>query len=576
MSSNPTRAEVPSQDFTHLQERMIIFIPIIAVVSLFHLASTGLFWYRGRTSRDLQRRSVPLVVVTGLAAFLVCALYLSRNMPYVPCTVAHIGSYFGFYYVHTALFARSLRLIAMAQSARAKVRRLLHPEGPREFWERHDRVARILIDDHRLLGYMFLLSSPLTIFAIVALIVSPEYGLLADHLECPLRWEGIPVICVSCLYVLVIFPGLIYFMRHIRDAYAMRNDLIVTCCTSLVFDVFFLVCNFLPPQTLYPLSPLVLPTISVVVIQISSVFLPWLGAERQARRTRGQPFAHTHATFYHVMNDPDLASLFCKFCEHNFCAELPFFLMDYQRLKALCVQNVRDRKPSMRLTTPVLFLAKRPTPRLPAFCTSIIVSPSGIHATPAPTTATTGQTVPTTVPVARNSFDQVLDPTATPTDTWSLDNRRDGPLTGISIWCATLQPPHDSPPPSLFTFEGNHLASLLTQGATVPGSSGPPVCQVTPLPEPIVADLGSIGESTVPADLVIDFYRLYERYFTHDSAWEVNVHGRTVARLCNLVSAERYTWTMFDVAREEVAQLLMEDVFAKFLRVNHELVGAPG
>ncbi|RKP34580.1 hypothetical protein BJ085DRAFT_31300 [Dimargaris cristalligena] len=516
---------VPGLDYEHAALREAVVIPIIVIVCLFHLTSTGLFWYRGRTSKDLQKRSVALALVTGLCATLVCALYLSRNLAYVPCTVAHIGSYFGFYYVHTALFARALRLIAMAQTASAKVKRLLHPERPADFWERHYKVARVLSDDKWVIIYMFALSSPLMIYAVVGLVISPYFGLLANQMACPLGWEGLPITTISCLYIAVIFPTLIYMMRNIRDAYYMRNDLIITCCTSMVFDLFFLVCNFVPNGFPYPLSSLVFPSVSVTVIQVSSIFIPWLRAEREYR-THGLLSLHNQTTFYQVINDPDLVALFCKFCENNFCTELPFFLIDYQRLKAKSVEYMSAEKPLKRFA---------PNYRLPDL--------SSRHRNQSQN------------PPHYQNF-------------WNISTEAIIPIPPMR---AQGRPGiRELPPPA-------HPNATTTSGFTSdhsgPEERRPEVCRVSLLPNPIVHDLGPAAEHPIPSDLAIDYYCFYERYFVDGSAWEVNISGRTLAPLKAMVEREQFHWTMFDAAKDEVSQLLMEDVFGKFLRANSKLVG---
>ncbi|KAJ1957013.1 hypothetical protein IWQ62_005181 [Dispira parvispora] len=497
-------ASTPATDFEHEGLRKAVIIPLIVIMALYVLISTGLFVWRGRASKDLQKRSIILTIITGTAALLVVTLYMARNIPGVPCSVSHIGSYFGFYYVHAAITARSIRLIAMAQTASAKVKRLVYPERPLSFWEKHRKAARIMCDDNKITLYMFIISSPISFYAIIPLIVSDKYGLSQRSLTCDLSWEGWPVVALSLLFIGIILPLLAYKMKGIRDAYQMRNDLIITISANIVFDLLFLASSFVPGDFPYPMEDLVFPTISVLIIQTSSVFLPWFHAERDYRRA-GQLLAHSQATFYHVMNDADLVSLFCKFCENNFCTELPFFLTDYQRLKAKSVEYMSSEKPLKQYTATHL------------------------------------------------EEDQSNADTLSPTT----------PQSPFGKWFVSRNTPTEKGSDAFPMDDLSHEDSQ--QDAQ----------RISPLPFTIVQDLGADAEKVIPSELAVDYYCFYERYFADGSAWEVNINGRTLNQLRSLVEQEQFTWSMFDAAKDEVSQLLMEDVFGKFVKANSELIGSP-
>ncbi|KAJ1652826.1 hypothetical protein IWQ61_006927 [Dispira simplex] len=497
-------ASTPATDFENAGTRKAVVIPLIVIMALYIVISTALFVWRGRTSKDLQKRSVGLTIVTGAAALLVVTLFMARNIPGVPCSVSHIGSYFGFYYVHAAISARSIRLIAMAQTASAKVKRLVYPERPLSFWEKHRKAARIMCDDKKITIYMFIISSPISLYAIIPLIVSKYFGLAQRSLVCALSWEGWPIVALSLIFIGVILPLLVYKMKGIQDAYQMRNDLIINISASIVFDLLFLVSSFIPGDFPYPMEDLVFPTISVLIIQSSSVFMPWFRAEREYRRS-GQLLAHSQATFYHVMNDPDLVSLFCKFCENNFCTELPFFLTDYQRLKAKSVEYMSSEKPLKQYTA-----------------THLEEDQSGT---------------------------ETLSPTA--------------PQSPFGKWFVSRNTPNEK---GSDAFPMDDLSNEDSQQD---------VQRISPLPFTIVQDLGADAEKVIPSELAVDYYCFYERYFADGSAWEVNINGRTLNQLRSLVEQEQFTWAMFDSAKDEVSQLLMEDVFGKFVKANSELIGAP-
>ncbi|KAJ1923998.1 hypothetical protein IWQ60_005513 [Tieghemiomyces parasiticus] len=483
--------DIPDPDIIRLT--LAIYVPMAVLAGIFIVGSTALFYHRSRTCKDLQRRSVPLAVAMGVASFIASNLLFARGVHGMGCYLILIGSYFGLYFVHAIVLIRSLRLIAMTRSASAKVQRLVHPERPLTFWERHPRLTRMLSDDRQLLTYMFLGSSPMIIFAILVLATPTHFSFTAKQAECAYTWEEYPITVVIFAFVLVIFPALIYGARRVRDAYAMRSDLMVACFTSIILDATFLLLSMFPETSASPFNVLVLPAFSVLIIQFSGVFLPWLRSQRQHMRA-GRHAADSLAVLFRVMRDPDLLSLFCQFCEDNFCAELPFFLADYQRLKAKSIGAMAADK-----------IARRD----PA-----------------------------------NRSDENLS---------SPGNR----------WLATSK--HR---PSEKDLDSISLRKV----ESIEDLSGSPA--ISPLPGTIAEDLGPLARQPVPSELAIDFYCFYERYFAHGSIWEVNISGRTHLYLRSLVEREQFVWAMFDPAKDEVTQLLMEDVFGKFMRLNNDLLFA--
>ncbi|KAJ1974650.1 hypothetical protein H4R33_006779 [Dimargaris cristalligena] len=499
------RQDTDSSHPPHL--KLYIYISLTIVASVFIIATTALFYHRSSTSRELQRRSVPLTVLTSIAALVTCTLYFLRSVEGFPCFLSHIGSYFGFYFVHTAILTRSIRLIAMARSASTKVGRLLHPDGPVSFWEKHPGLVRIFNDDRRLILYMFIVSSPIIIFAIIPLFVSNEYSFMAHKAECGLDWESYPLIVIAVTYGFIVFPYLIYCLRNIKDAYQMRNNLIITCVSSIVLDIPYLALMLAPKDISYPITPVFFPAVSVLVIQFSAVFIPWLRAQREHHYSNNQAL-HSPATFFRVMNDPELLSLFCKFCENNFCAELPFFLSDYQRLKAKSVEFMNSEKP-IKMT---------------------------------------------------HLRDLTDEPGSSIGDETEVDPYSNPPQSPFNRWFVTKNTVPDKEGESVSLNDVESMESLHAGN------------RVSPLPETIASDLDEQTSQTVPSELAIDYYCFYERYFADGSIWEVNISGKTLLYLRTLVEREQFSWTMFDPAKDEVSQLLMEDVFNKFLKTNGDIM----
>ncbi|KAJ1970891.1 hypothetical protein H4R35_005592 [Dimargaris xerosporica] len=509
--------------------RLQIFAPVLAIVDVMIIVSTALFWVRSRTSRDLQKRSVPLTLLTGLAALVTCTLFFIRCLGDTPCFPILLGCYFGFYYVHTMLTTRALRLVVMARTARSKVQRLLYPDRPPTFWERHHQLVRIFHHDSKLLAYVFLVSSPFPIFGLIAMFVSDKYSFFSTDISCPMGWESYPLVAVSLLYIFGAFPALAYMMRDIRDAYQMRNDLIVTCLTSIVFDILFFGLELANTELLYPASNLIFPAISIIIIQISAILLPWWRVRSTTTELPG--FAASPTVFYRVMADHEMLALFCKFCENNFCAELPLFLTDYQRLKSKSVEFMASEKPIRKSSLTL--------PRSPM--DDNIISPHSRR---------------------QHQYDdhhyhhrqqqRQQPPNHNPLGKWFITRNVDEKELVPQTTPSTLG---DIPMRDISSFDS-------IQGPT----------KVSPLPSTIAMDLGDMTQHTVPTELTVDYYVFYERYFSENSIWEVNISGRTLSQLQSLVEQEHYTWSMFDSAKDEVSQLLMEDVFTKFIKANRDLL----
>ncbi|KAJ1982093.1 hypothetical protein H4R34_001823 [Dimargaris verticillata] len=531
---NGERATTTAHDGPDI--RMKIFAPILAIVDVMIIVSTALFWLRSRTSRDLQKRSVPLTLLTGLAALITCTLFFIRCLGDTPCFPILLGCYFGFYYVHTMLTTRALRLVVMARTARSKVQRLLYPDRPPTFWERHHKLVRVFHQDSKLLAYVFLVSSPFPIFGLIAMFVSDKYSFFSTDISCPMGWESYPLVAVSLVYIFGAFPTLAYMMRDIRDAYQMRNDLIVTCLTSIAFDILFFGLELADTELLYPASNLIFPAISIVIIQVSAILLPWWRVRSTAAEQPG--FAASPTVFYRVLADHDMLALFCKFCENNFCAELPLFLTDYQRLKSKSVEFMASEKPIRKSS-----LAQ---PRSPIDEDVIPPHPRRQHPYDDHYYQPQQQQHQKHHPQLQQS------PNYNPLGKWFITRNVDE---------------KDLVPPTTPSTLGDIPMRDISSFDSIQGPA-----KVSPLPSTIAMDLGDMAQQTVPTELTVDYYVFYERYFSENSIWEVNISGRTLSQLQSLVEQEHYTWRMFDSAKDEVSQLLMEDVFTKFIKSNRDLL----
>ncbi|KAJ1968872.1 hypothetical protein H4R34_006223, partial [Dimargaris verticillata] len=76
----------------------------------------------------------------------------------------------------------------------------------------------------------------------------------------------------------------------------------------------------------------------------------------------------------------------------------------------------------------------------------------------------------------------------------------------------------------------------------------------------------------VPAPTDTYYHIFYERFCTPGSIWEVNLRGKTRVKIMQAMDQGMPTFAMFDTAKDEVCQLLIQDILPKFIAANyHEL-----
>ncbi|KAJ1973940.1 hypothetical protein H4R34_004906, partial [Dimargaris verticillata] len=323
-----------------LNVKSYVLIPLIAIFSFVYIASTVMFVVKSRTSQDLRRRSVGLTLVGSVLGFFTFFVYSLRSVSDIFCSVFMWPTYIGLAHAYMVILLQAFRLWIMNTTNQAKVLRLENPDQPQSFWERHQVWLKEDRLDRLLLLTLGLVTCPMLILIVIISVVSPVYGIRVHEIWCTVTWEIIPVVVILGLLVVVIYPLIMYFVKDIDDGYQIRHDLTVACISSLVFvPAFFLMETAAPRNKEMYFNSTLFIACNMLALQTMSVIAPLWKLRRRHFGLRVQGMT-ARESFVRIVENPAWMVRLCKFCESNFCSELPLFLIEYQQLK----QWVFDRQ----------------------------------------------------------------------------------------------------------------------------------------------------------------------------------------------------------------------------------------
>ncbi|KAJ1936681.1 hypothetical protein FBU59_004977, partial [Linderina macrospora] len=105
-------------------------------------------------------------------------------------------------------------------------------ENQRRLAEIQSRLQRYtsmqhLVTDRALILFIGILTFIIVDVTLVINILNTDYSIRPLSLNCPFVWGLVPVFCVIALFVVVICPALLLKVWRLKDAYGIRNDLIV-------------------------------------------------------------------------------------------------------------------------------------------------------------------------------------------------------------------------------------------------------------------------------------------------------------------------------------------------------------
>ncbi|KAJ2814042.1 hypothetical protein H4S07_000211 [Coemansia furcata] len=190
-------------------------------------------------------------------------------------------------------------------------------------------------------------------------VVSKQFSLSPVNVNCTLMWGFMPVTAITAIYAVIILPALLVKCWSLKDAYGIRNDLIVsiiagTLCVSLTMiweTVLLHIAIYWSGWFFSWLCAVVLHTVSLVVplweaIRHSrEVMMRMHGASGMgatisaAIAGAGGEDGHLgrRAEFNSILADPYEYRFFCDFAASCFCSEMTAFIDEYQVLKGLTV-----------------------------------------------------------------------------------------------------------------------------------------------------------------------------------------------------------------------------------------------
>ncbi|KAJ2753668.1 hypothetical protein IWQ56_006588 [Coemansia nantahalensis] len=187
------------------------------------------------------------------------------------------------------------------------------------------------------------------ILALVINITDDQFKLSPMVMVCELVWGFLPIVGVVGVYVVLVMPVMLVRCWSLRDAYGIRNDLIV----SIVVGGLCIIVTVIWETVLYHLalvwSGWFFTWLCAVSLHTVSITVPLWSAWRHSRdlahRMHGASSVGSHklgrrAEFDAIMANPLEYRLFCDFAASCFCSELTAFVDEYQTLKALAVDSM--------------------------------------------------------------------------------------------------------------------------------------------------------------------------------------------------------------------------------------------
>ncbi|KAI7821808.1 hypothetical protein BX661DRAFT_187993 [Kickxella alabastrina] len=195
------------------------------------------------------------------------------------------------------------------------------------------------------------------IMSLVINIVNKQFSISPTSNTCTMMWGFIPIVVIVGLYSILILPFLFVKCWPLKDAYGIRNDILVS---SLV-GIFTLIMTIVWETVLFHIalkwSGWFFSWVCGIFCHTVSVTVPLYGAIRHSRdvihRMHGASSLGTsmaavisgaggsnmgkRAEFNAILSDPYEYRFFCDFAASCFCSEMCAFIDEYQALKGMTV-----------------------------------------------------------------------------------------------------------------------------------------------------------------------------------------------------------------------------------------------
>ncbi|KAJ2427003.1 hypothetical protein GGF41_001843, partial [Coemansia sp. RSA 2531] len=271
------------------------------------------------------------------------------------------------------------------------------PESRLKLTQKLKRYKRMLpyVTERRLVYYIIGEVLGAVVATLVINLTDKQFSL--DNIVCVYQWGFIPGNAFVLIHFAVVYPIVLWRVWSVKDAYGIRNDLVICETVGFVCMVITLVwVNSLSlVQQKFP--GLTFIWIYSFFIHVSSVFFPLLRAIQHTKETTERPdmsmgmfvmhqssaaaAATTAATtnaasqpvvvsatstrranFNRMMDDPTEYQQFREFAASCFCSELTAFIDEYQALKARTLVLFERRTTRDSLVVASRHLSPPPTP----------------------------------------------------------------------------------------------------------------------------------------------------------------------------------------------------------------------
>ncbi|KAF0556876.1 regulator of G protein signaling superfamily [Gigaspora margarita] len=355
----------------------------LGILSFIYLTVTIILFYKRRQRiADIRYRPLRLTIFNSIAIIMLCVMFCFRSGFYpmeYPCFLIHWPSYIGFFLVCASITCRAIVFIWVARYHMAKLRISLMPESNTipispmtPFTPVHDRMGNTGNPAARLLRQLKKWKKNATdiwmtqrilyptiaiafLLAFIFQITSPDLSLIPMRTECPIGSEHIPVFIILSLFLFIICPILIYLLYNIRDAYGLRNELMVTLIVGSFSFIMFFIWEYSASGLRLYFGSFMFPWVTLILSHTLSITIPvWksykysfdiskLASFHDKRISRSKKYEQ----FEKVLADPDLFKLYKACAVACFCTELILFLEEYQFLKMLVAKCCTPTKKSL-------------------------------------------------------------------------------------------------------------------------------------------------------------------------------------------------------------------------------------
>ncbi|KAJ2755424.1 hypothetical protein GGI19_001666 [Coemansia pectinata] len=190
-------------------------------------------------------------------------------------------------------------------------------------------------------------------------IVNEQFSISPMNKMCTMMWGFMPVTAIIAVYAILILPVLLIKCWSLKDAYGIRNDLIVSIVAGGLCVILTVLWETILIRVAHSWSGWFFTWLCAVVLHTVSLVLPLWAAIRHSRDVMmrmhgangmgatmsaaiagaGGEDGHLgkRAEFNSILADPYEYRFFCDFAASCFCSEMTAFIDEYQVLKGLTV-----------------------------------------------------------------------------------------------------------------------------------------------------------------------------------------------------------------------------------------------